>query len=437
MWCWFEAHFVTMSTREPNSHDPVFPNSRGDAEAGELTLISVAGRDRQGLTAELAEIMANYGIEVLDFGQAVIHDSLAWGMVIDVPAEAANSAVFKELLFKAHELDLNIRFTPISDADYRTWVAEKGQPRHIITLLGRRVSARDIARVSHVVADNALNIDRIERLSGRIDRRTPAAQRRTAVEFSVRGIVADQGAMHEAFLRISQEAELDVAIQEDDVFRRNRRLVCFDMDSTLIATEVIDELAQIAGVGEQVRALTARAMHGELDFETSFRQRLALLKGLEETALADVAGRLPITEGAHRLIGNLQRLGYKTAILSGGFTYFAERLRELLGVDYVHAHELVIENGKLTGELSGPVIDGAKKAQLLVSIAAREGLELNQVIAVGDGANDLPMLRIAGLGIAFHAKPAVTQQARHAIGTLGLDGILYLLGMRERDIEDR
>jgi phosphoserine phosphatase len=402
----------------------------------ELALISVAGRDRQGLTAALTEIMSRYAVDVLYFRQAVIHDSLAWGMVIEIPPESVWSPLFKELLFKAHELDLNIRFTPITEAEYREWVADKGQPRHIITLLGRRIGAGHIARVSQVVVEHDLNIDRIERLSGRIDRDLPAAGRRTAIELSVRGRVADLAALHESFLRISHETELDVAIQEDNIYRRNRRLVCFDMDSTLIAAEVIDELAAAAGVGPQVRALTAAAMNGELDFETSFRRRLALLRGLDESTLAAVAARLPITEGAERLIANLKRLGYRIAILSGGFTYFAERLRARLGVDYVHAHELVIEDGRLTGEIAGEVIDGETKARLLRDIARREGLELEQVIAVGDGANDLPMLRIAGLGIAFHAKPAVKSQARHAIATLGLDGILYLLGMRERDIED-
>ena len=406
------------------------------SEGVELTLISITGRDRGGLTSALTDIMARYAVRVLDFAQAVIHDNLAWGMVIEVPAAPAASALYRDLVFEAHALDLNIRFSPISEQDYDVWVEGKGQPRHIITLLGRQITAEHIARVSRVVADNALNIERIERLSGRVDRKLALGARRAAIELSVRGSVSDLGQLHESFLRIAQETDLDVAIQEDDVFRRNRRLVCFDMDSTLIAAEVIDELASVAGVGAEVSNLTARAMNGELDFEESFRSRLRLLEGLEESALAAVAERIALTEGAERLIANLKRLGYKVAILSGGFTYFAERLKAKLGVDYVHAHELVMRDGKLTGEIVGEVITGEVKAARLKEIAAAEGLGLEQVIAVGDGANDLRMLRIAGLGIAFHAKPVVTSQARHAIATLGLDGILYLLGMRDRDIEE-
>ena len=408
----------------------------GTPGESELALITVSGNDRQGLTAALTEVMGRYGVEVLDFGQAVIHDGLAWGMVIEVPAESVASPVFKELLFTAHELGLNVRFTPISEEAYRAWVRDKGQPRHMITLLGRRIAAGDIAKVSRVVVEHGLNIDRIERLSGRIDREARSERRRTAIEFSVRGAVPDLQVLHEAFLRISQETTLDIAIQEDNAFRRNRRLICFDMDSTLIAAEVIDELARAAGVEAQVTALTARAMNGEIDFATSFRERLSLLRGLRVSDLQVIAEALPITEGAERLIGNLQRLGYRIAIISGGFSYFAERLRERLRVDYVYAHELEIADGRLTGRILGEVIDGERKAALMREIARAEGLVLEQVIAVGDGANDLPMLRIAGLGIAFHAKPAVTREARHAIATLGLDGILYLLGMREREIHD-
>jgi phosphoserine phosphatase len=242
--------------------------------------------------------------------------------------------------------------------------------------------------------------------------------------------------MHEAFLAIANETGLDVAVQADDVYRRNRRLICFDMDSTLVRTEIIDELAAAAGVGEEVRRITEAAMAGELDFAASFRRRLALLEGLEVSVLERIASELPITEGAERLIANVKRLGYKVAIISGGFRYFAEELRARLGIDVVHAHELEIADGRLTGEVRGEIIDGEAKARRLGEIARAEGLVMEQVIAVGDGANDLPMLRIAGLGIAFNAKPLVKRQARHAIGNLGLDGILYLLGMRERDIAD-
>lgn len=401
----------------------------------EVVLINVSGRDRPGITARLTGILAKYDIAVLDIGQSVIHDALALGLLVELRESAASCSVFKDLLFNAHEIGLDLRFTPISAADYEEWVHEQGAPRHIVTLLGREISARHIARVSAVVSDSGLNIDQISRLSGRISRRDGSRGQHACVELWIRGRAADLSILHGDFLRLAGEMALDIAIQEDDIFRRNRRLVCFDMDSTLIQAEVIDELAKLAGVGDRVAAITESAMRGELDFKESFRRRMALLEGLEETVLAGVAESLPITEGAERLITNLKQLGYKVAILSGGFTYFAEHLQRRFGVDYVYANRLEFEGGRLTGGVAGNIVDGQRKAELLREIAAREGIRLEQVIAVGDGANDLPMLSIAGLGIAFQAKPLVKEQARHSIATVGLDGILYLLGMRDRDLD--
>ncbi len=402
----------------------------------EIVLINVSGHDRPGITAKLTHILGRYEIPVLDIGQSVIHDSLALGLLVELPEDSASCAVFKDLLFAAHGLGLHVRFTPIPATDYEAWVQEQGQPRHILTLLGREIRAPHLAEVAQVVADYGLNIDQITRLTGRISRTALPASRPASVELSLRGQVADLAALHGAFLRLGQAMAVDVAVQEDDIFRRNRRLVCFDMDSTLIQAEVIDELAAAAGVGEEVASITAAAMRGELDFQASFRRRLALLKGLDARVLADIADRLPITEGADRLIASLRHLGYKIAILSGGFRYFAEHLQARFGIDYVYANQLEVRDGRLTGEVVGEIVDGARKAELLREIAAREGIRLEQVIAVGDGANDLPMLSIAGLGIAFHAKPIVQERARHSIATVGLDGILYLLGMRDRDLAE-
>ena len=401
----------------------------------EVILVTVSGRDQPGITAVLTEVLARYDVNVLDIGQSVIHDTLALGLLVELPANGADCPVFRDLLFAAHRLDLTIRFLPIAADQYEHWVEAQGQPRHIITLLGRKISARHLAKVSEVVAANGLNIDNITRLSGRISLRHPEQKRIACVELSVRGPAPDLVALHVAFLQVSQEMEVDIAIQEDDIYRRSRRLVCFDMDSTLIQAEVIDELAKAAGVGEQVAAITESAMRGELDFSESFRRRLALLKGMDEAVLAEIAARLPITDGAERLISTLKRFGYKVAILSGGFTYFANHLKERLGIDYVYANQLDFRDGRLTGEVKGDIVDGQMKARLLRELAAKEGISLEQVIAVGDGANDLPMLSIAGLGVAFHAKPIVKKQAQHSIATLGLDAILYLLGMRDRDIE--
>lgn len=402
----------------------------------EVILITVSGRDQPGITAALTEVLAHYEVNVLDIGQSVIHDTLALGLLVEMPQDVAGCAVFRDLLFTAHRLDLTIRFSPIGSDDYEQWVAAQGQPRHIITLLGRKISARHLARVSEVVAEQGLNIDNITRLSGRISLQHPEQKRIACVELSVRGAAPDLTRLHAAFLQVSQEMEVDIATQEDDIYRRSRRLVCFDMDSTLIQAEVIDELARVAGVGAQVAAITEAAMRGELDFAESFRRRMALLRGMDESVLQGIAEQLPITEGAEQLINTLKRFGYKVAILSGGFTYFAQYLQRKLGIDYIHANQLDFRDGKLTGEVTGEIIDGQAKARLLRELAAKEGISLQQVIAVGDGANDLPMLSIAGLGIAFHAKPIVKQQAQHSIATLGLDAILYLLGMRERDISE-
>lgn len=399
----------------------------------EVVLIRVSGRDRPGITAALSNVLGRYNVNVLDIGQAVIHNHLAWGMMVQLPPEAVNSPVFKELMFTAHELDLDIRVIPVSRQDYAQWVGEQGQSRMVITVLGRQVKAEHIARVSELITVNNLNIDRITRLSGRADLSTPEHMRRTAIEFWVRGRMDDMSVMHATFLNLSHVMDIDIGIQEDSVFRRNRRLVCFDMDSTLIQNEVIDELAKEAGVGEEVASLTEAAMRGELDFRESFRRRLALLEGLDADVLPRVAESLQITEGASKLIETLKFYRYKIAILSGGFTYFARYFQEKFGIDYVYANELEIENGRLTGRIKGEIVDEHRKAELLKQIADQESIRLEQVIAVGDGANDLPMLSAAGLGIAFRAKPSVRKRARYAMGTSGLDGILYLIGMREAD----
>lgn len=403
----------------------------------EVVLITISGQDRPGLTAALTGILANYDINVLDIGQSVIHESLSLGILIESPEEAKSCSVFKDILFKAHELNLNARFTPVTESDYEHWVAAQGRPKHIVTLLGRQITARHLARVTEVVSEHGFNIEQISRLSGRRSLEKSLLQPRGAsVQLSLSGEVEDVAAMHARFLQISQELDLDVAVQEDNLYRRSRRLVCFDMDSTLIQAEVIDELAKVAGVGEQVAAITESAMRGEIDFSESFRRRMALLEGMDESVLKGIAEALPITEGAERLIRHLRHFGYKVAILSGGFTYFANYLKEKLGIDYVYANQLDFENGKLTGKVKGEIIDGQMKAKLLMQLAEEEGISQEQVIAVGDGANDLPMLAIAGLGIAFHAKPLVKEKAQHSIATLGLDAILYLLGIRDRELAE-
>ena len=402
----------------------------------ELVLIRVNGADKPGLTASITAILAQYNVTILDIGQAEIHDSLSLGILAAIPSAAESAPVLKDILFKAHELGLTVSFTPVDSESYERWVSGQGKDRHIITLLARSISAEYIARITAIVAEHGLNIDNITRLTGRVpleEELDSSIPTRACVEFSVRGL-ADQAVLREKFLAVSKDLNVDIAVQEDNVYRRNRRLVAFDMDSTLIEAEVIDELAAAAGVGEQVAEITERAMLGEIDFTESFHQRVALLKGLSGDVLQEIAERLPVTEGAERLIRNLKSLGYTTVILSGGFNYFGNYLKDKLGIDYVFANELDMEDGIVTGKVTGTVVDGNRKAQLLREIAEKEGIRLEQTIAVGDGANDLPMLSIAGLGIAFRAKPLVQESAKQSISTLGLDGVLYLLGYRDRDI---
>lgn len=400
----------------------------------EIILINASGEDKPGVTSAIARVLAQHDANILDIGQAVIHDTLALGILVELNLpHAEKNALFDEILVGARALSIQVRFHSIELDHYQQWVEQQGKPRHIVTLLSRQVTAVQIAQLTAITVKHGLNIDHINRLSGRVPLDALNEGSNACVEFSVRGMPEDLAALRADFMELSTRLEVDVAFQRDTVYRRNRRLVCFDMDSTLIDAEVIDELAKAAGVGEQVIAITEAAMRGEIDFKQSFARRMALLKGLDESVLADIAANLRLTEGAEKLISTLKKLGYKTAILSGGFNYFGRYLQQKLDIDYVFANELDIVDGKVTGKVVGTVVDGQRKAELLAMLAKKEGIALEQVIAVGDGANDLPMLSVAGLGIAFRAKPLVKASAEHAISTLGLDAILYLLGFRDRD----
>jgi phosphoserine phosphatase len=403
----------------------------------EQILIKISGQDRTGLTASVMEILARYDADILDMGQADIHATLSLGILIRID-ETHSGQVMKELLFKATELGVNIGFEPVADDKYEEWAGQQGKHRYILTVLGRSLSAAQIQAAAAVVADEGLNIDSIKRLTGRPSVMHPERNVRSCIEFSLRGTPKDKPAMQARLMRLATEMGMDFSLQKDDMYRRMRRLICFDMDSTLIQTECIDEMAERAGVGAQVRAITESAMRGEIDFKESFTRRVGLLKGLDVSVMQEIAENLPITEGTERLMSVLKTCGYRIAILSGGFTFFGEYLRRRFGIDYVYANELEVgEDGKLTGRYVGEVVDGRRKADLLKLIAQSEHVRLEQTIAVGDGANDLPMLSEAGLGIAFHAKPRVVANAKQALSTVGLDGILYFLGFKDSNLGEQ
>ncbi len=396
----------------------------------EIIQVNIYGADKPGLTTALTEILAAHDAFILDIGQANIHDSLTLGILFLTTSDKSG-VIMKELLFKSSDLGVHIRFKPVSEEDYTHWVGLQGKDRYIITLLGRSIDARKIAEVTQVVYKQGLNIDAIKRLTGRVPIREEERKTRSCIELSVRGDLSEEGKtqMQTEFMRFSRHG-LDISFQKDDMYRRSRRLICFDMDSTLIQTECIDELAERAGVGEQVREITASAMRGEIDFIESFTRRVALLKGLDESCMKEIAENLPYNEGLERMMKALKMIGYKTAILSGGFTYFGKYLQQKFGFDYVYANELEIVDGKLTGRYLGDVVDGRRKAELLKLLCQVEHINLAQTVAVGDGANDLPMINLAGLGIAYHAKPKVKANASQSISTAGLDGILYFLGLK-------
>ena len=400
----------------------------------ETILIHFSGRDRPGLTAELTAILASFDTCVLDIGQAVVHETLSLGLLVEIPRGESFRGLQDALVAKSRKLQLQVNFTPVAKTDLEDWISSQGKDQFIVTILGRAISANHLARVSAIVAKHGLNVDQIERLSGRLSLAVHSPDANACVELTVSGDSASEQSMRAAFLATAHDLKIDIAFQRESIFRRNRRLFAFDMDSTLIEGEVIDELAKLAGVSDEVVKVTEAAMRGEIEFQESFRRRVALLRGLEEIRVRELLDTIPLVEGAEQLIGTLKMLGYKTAILSGGFNFFAQHLQKRLGIDYVYANDLDIVDGVVSGEVRTPIVDGARKAELLRQIARQENISLDQVVAVGDGANDLPMLGIAGMGIAFRAKPLVRQTASHAVSFLGLDSLLYLIGVRDRDL---
>lgn len=398
-----------------------------------IYLLSISGDNASGISSSLMRLLASHCARVLDIGQAVIHDSLSLGVLVALEDDSNLQALKTACSEQFEPRGLRVRFKLVEAPDYQQWVAQHGQQKHVLTLLARELDPQAIAQVTALMAQQGLDIYHITRLTGRIPLEQIDEGAQACVEFLVRGKVSDETGFRDQLMGLASTLDVDLAWQKDNLYRRNRRLVVFDMDSTLIKQEVIDELAVEAGVGDEVKQVTAAAMRGEIDFDESLRRRVALLEGLPVSALDRVGERLELNNGAERLMQKLNQIGLRTAILSGGFTWFGDRLRQRLKMDHMHANSLEIIDGKLTGRVTGTIVNGEEKARLLEAIAQEEGLCLDHVIAVGDGANDLPMLAKAGLGIAFHAKPVVRESASHSLSQLGLDAILYLMGYSDAD----
>jgi len=404
-------------------------------------LLSITGPDRPGITSAITQILADSGVRLLDIEQVVTRSILSLSILIesdhslkkpprDLKAGAnspGNGAaarhLLRDLLFQAHELGLSMDFKIV-----RRDEALKKRPsqNYVVTCLGPSVRLPAIAKLATLLSNEKVNIQRIN---------TIAQKRLECIEMTLSATrPIDPRTLTRKLLHLNAEFGVDIAVQEESLYRRAKRLIVMDMDSTLVQVEVIDELAKEAGVGERVARITHRAMNGELSFPEALRERVRLLKGLPVRVLQKVYKRMPFTPGAKELIFVLKKLGYRTAVLSGGFDYFTSRVKESLGLDYAYSNNLEVIDGAVTGEILGEIVDGKKKAELMEEIARKEGITLDQVIAIGDGANDLPMITRAGLGIAFNAKPRVREAAHYSITQKNLDSILYLLGITEREL---
>lgn len=409
-------------------------------EPSTFLLLHFSGNDHAGLTADLTHVLAAHEVLILDLGQSVVHETLALSLLVAVPASRNLDALKVTLREHARELGLEPSFSHVTSEAVERWQQAQLHPHWVMTLLGPTITAGHLAEVSAILAAQAFNVLRMEPLT--VTQRASAGApteaqngKFAALSITLQGDATKITSLRKQLRVAAEQLGIDLVLEADGVFRRNRRLFVFDMDSTLIQGEVIDELAKLAGVGEQVSAITAAAMRGELDFDQSFTKRLGLLEGLDAELAHRLIHQIPLMPGAERLFATLNRLGAKTAILSGGFNFFAHHLQQHLGVDYVHANELEIRDGKLTGQVVPPIINGARKAQLLTAIAEREAIATEQIVAVGDGANDIPMLKLAGMGVAYHAKPRVRDMADHSISTVGLDGLLYLIGFSDRNLK--
>ncbi len=400
----------------------------------QIFLINISGDDRPGLMADLCEVLVSLEAQILDIGQAIIHSELALGMLVrtrqNISKDDLASIISNNSEFSAIRLTISL----IDNQRYEEWVNESGKKRFILTLLSKESDSQMLRATSLLTRSHQLNIDTVRRLTDRNS--VNLAESKICIEIRLRGLLDGSNDFQSELLAKSEEHGFDFSFQRDTVFRRNRRLVLFDMDSTLINVEVMDELAQLFGVGDEVSRITRMAMQGHIDFNESFRRRVTLLKNMPEQLLHNIVGSIKLNPGAEKLVKTLQYFGYKVGIVSGGFQYVGDWLQDRLGIDYVYANSLEFRNGLATGKALGEIVDGERKAILLRQIVQKEEISLQQSIAVGDGANDLQMLNLAGLGVAYHAKPSVKASADNAISNFGLDAILYLIGFSDRDIDE-
>jgi phosphoserine phosphatase len=390
-------------------------------EKRDFVMVTVSGPDQPGITSAFSKILVDNHVEVVDIEQASLQDFLGLSFLLDMSeAKQSKDGVLKDLLFEASRLRLTLNFRLFSEKEMK---ARNSKNLFILTYFG---DTRALAELSNILAEENANIEMISNLTRHCA---------SCVELTINvNEVMNLGRLKAKVLAKSHELNIDLALQKMEAYRKNKRLVFFDMDSTLVDMEIIDEMAQRAGVFKEVARITEKARRGDIDFEEALTQRVALLKGLKVEELEKIRNEMKLSEGAEDLVETLKRLGYKLGLVSGGFDYFSDFLREKLGLDFSYANQLEIKNGALTGKVLGKIVDNTYKAKIVHMVASREGVLLDQTVAIGDGANDVLMLGQAGLGIAYNAKERLMRAANMSLGQARLKNILYILGLSEEEM---